>query len=633
MRRRKDIVRTARNVLALAAVGLALGCGGSGGDGGGGGATHEVRGTAVAPRPTAVTAGAVVPTLEPVVGANVFAFEIDRAGNPTGPLLARATTDGAGGFVLKSAGELTGDVIVQVTYEAGPVPVGPAGGNLNSLITGEDLYLDPGAEQSTREIVNQLRSVHDDRLSYFTSREAASFISLWQTVLENDPGLLAPSIDETVRNLDDSQSPEVITDVLDGLDEPGQAAIPSGVFRFVDYTAGFDAEASRSANLGTLTILDDGTATLVSNGVHVRRDSTCGGSPCERSFTTTQEPTTVGIAGRVTAAENGFLLFSFPGPTGALETTLGSVTADGEVIVFTVHTGGRLGMRVALRDTPVLAINGDYGFAQQYTNFPADGPATDTWPTVTHVLAYGQMTFDPMSGVYGGAIDSHPMHMDVSCSGPGCRLNGTVSPPGGSAPSFTPFGGAFAPAPGGGLLLNDGVVTHAGYVSPSQQVFALQRLSPAGDSLGLLVGTRMGTGKSNASLVGDYNFTQVEDLLNGPGATIQGDARTGIARFDGQGGLGLLGGAVGNFRADCAGGACGNALRLINYDTFESSGGYAVDPTGNVAMTVIAFGPSFPLFGTLSDDGNVLVIHHRRDLVNPSVGLRVFAVATKQRAP
>ena len=114
--------------------------------------------------------------------------------------------------------------------------------------------------------------------------ETASFVSFDQTVLRHDDGLIGPSTDATVNNLEGSLAPEVITTVLQGLeepgrvlDQPGQSALLDGEYRFVEYFYELNVDTSRSISTGVLTI-DHDEATISSVGTKIVRTSACTGA-------------------------------------------------------------------------------------------------------------------------------------------------------------------------------------------------------------------------------------------------------------------------------------------------------------------------------------------------------------------
>ncbi len=644
--------------------GLLLAVAACGGSGGGGNPAAVLRGDAVAPGGQLSTLAlvgprATLPTLEPVEGAHVYLFHIDRAGNPDGPVVEKTTTDSNGEFAFRLPPEDYGPgLIVQVTYDTEPAPVGPVGNDtLNTPITGDVLHIDPASEHASREIVRQLRNTPGASMEDFTEAEAASFVSLVQTVLANDLAtLLKGDTESTVAEIARVLSPDLISDVLSGLDELGQDAAPSGSYHFVEYYGRFHTDADRFSGSGSFTIDGaTGVVTLLGGGTALRRDVTCGPTPFTRTFTTT--PTVVAPAtrvGTVTKGTNGFLLFTFPGDAGQAETALGSATDSGDVIVFTVNEKvngvGRVGTKLAVRDGLSLSIttlNGDYGFAQFRTDFPPDGTHVGTWPGISCALQLGGMQFPAPAqppGVFGVARIDDAMVPTTFPTVSECELYTSntqvqvpvqpVQPPPPSLPvppTFALSGGLYAVDPTGGVTLVEGALTSTGRVSPSGSTLVLQHLTGTG-SLGITLATRKGSGKTVGNISGRrFNFTQVEDVFNEPRGTMQGDARTGVVEFRSNGTLRLIGGNIGQTRLTCALSSDCNSSGIkaqSNYDTFDSEGSYVIQPDGSLTLFVIAFGP-YPLVGTLSDDDNLIVLTQSRN-VSGFQGIRFLAVGTRQ---
>ncbi len=644
------------------------GCGGGNGGASDPAAAGLLRGVARAPGGALGKPGSgprAAPALLPVAGANVLLFPVDRAGNPSGPVVANTRTDAAGGFAFQAPPETFGDgLIVQVTAADAPAPVGlVGGGTLNSPVTGEDLVVDPASEHASREIIRRLRETPGTSLSAFTREEARSFVSYVQTLFNSDLGtLLQGDTESTVAEIARSLSPELVSDVLDGLDEPSQADVPTGTYHFVDYYAQYDTDAHRHSGSGTFTIEPGtGSVTLTSQGTSVRRDYARPAAFARAYATTTTAAPPVSRTGVVTKGTNGFLLFTLEADaTHPTETVLGSATGDGHVIVFTVNEKvdgvGRAGMRVATRggvSMSVSTLNGDYGFSAVRTTFPADGVFGPPWPGLQVTVQTGRMQFLPIAPPLGQAVlvpvTHNPMEL-LSLPDPflppgECTLAGVVPAPVPAPALPGPSLATYTVGPDGGTDVTQGPIVTQGRLSPTGSLLVL-RNGVGSNDVGLTLGVPLVvSGRTNADVFGRYNFTQIEDSYGAAGALLQGGARTGVVEFSADKQTGdpvvrLVGGNVGQTRRTCSGGDPTSAgiKAESNYDVFDSPGVFQLieEPLpsppgvfrGTLAVIANSFGP-YPFVGYLSADRSVLVMSLVVDAANVR-SIRSLVIGTRQ---
>jgi hypothetical protein len=612
---------------------------------GGGGQGAAISGKVVAPGGTLSHTEALAratAVLLPVPNANVFLFEVNRAGNPVGQPIARARSDADGRFELNPpGGRSSADVVVQVTTFDQPQPIGLAGDQvLNSPVTGSTVTVDPASEHSTREMANQIRSTPGHTFGNFTPEEAAGYVGLVETTLRTDGKLLGTTTEDTVSNLEGALSSEDVEEVLRGLDDPGTIALPAGLngtFHFVEYYSEFDTDIARSSTVGTL-VIQGNRVELAVTGSRLAQTSTCGAGSCDRSFTTTATPFQEVRRGTVTSAGNGLLLFTFDPdvPGGDPDTVVGHTTPDGSVLFVPNMTRGRAGMGVGIRagtSATASTLNGDYGYARLTGELPADTSGANPWPGFAASLEQGQLTFVPaLSGFGGGGIVSR-IASQVACAGPGCAL--TSSAVGTSVP-VPSTGGYLVNADGTGGLLLGGVTLVPMAVNPSGEVFVLQNFSPTDRSAGFTLGTRRFVGVTRADLEGKtFNFIAPSDQLITSDGSLHGSIRTGVLSFPANlpGQLKITGRNLGFTRVSCPGGnLCGSDSTTINADTFDSAGVYSITDAahpqgpGLVTMLIAGFADSV-IIGTLSADGTVLVMGVGRDTAGP---FRMVAFGARQ---
>lgn len=644
--------------------GLLLGIAACGGSGGGESAAAAglLRGRAVTPdgRLSKMVTGATAASgLVPVADANVFLFSVDRAGNPAGPAVASTRTDADGRFAFQSKPEFYGDgLMVQVTAADAPAPVGlVGGGTLNSPVTGDDLIIDPASEHASREIVRRMRGTPGTSLAAFTREEAASFVSYVQTLFNSDlSNLLQSTTESTIERIARSLSPELVSDVLDGLDDPSQAAVPSGTYHFVDYYGQYDSDSHRYSGSGTFTIAPGtGRVTLTSQGTSMRRGYTRPGAFVRAYATATAAEGPVTRAGVVTKGTNGFLLFTLEADaTHETETVLGSATGSGDVIVFTINEKidgvGRAGIRVSTRDgisMSVSTLNGDYGFSAVRCTFPADGLYAPPWPGLQITIQTGRMQFLPIAPPLGQVgilpLTHNPMELlalpDPFQPPSDCTLAGVVPAPT-PTPAVPPASLAtYTVGPDGLTDLMQGPVVTQGRLSPTGSLLVL-RDGVGSNDIGLTLGVPLApSGKTNASLAGRFNFTQIEDGFGAPNALAQGGARTGIVEFGADGSLRIIGGNIGQTRRTCVGGDPTSAgIRAeSNYDAFDSPGVFLLleEPPagsgvfrGTLSVFANSYGP-YPFVGYLSADDSVLVMSLVVDSPNLR-SIRSLVIGTRQ---
>jgi len=241
-------------VMAALAV-VVGGCGSSGGGGGAGAEALDISGAVLAP-PGAVTQltqiaqtggqiNQVEAELTPVPGATVELIEVNGLGEQIGDVLATSLTSTTGHYslVLPTGLSLSAKLMVRVTANSETV--------LRGLVVSENVDITPVSEYIARKLTsdgNTLDNVSPNEVLTITAH------------LEQFDFFVAPTIEETIANLDDVAGPS-LAPLLELAQQPaGDASALEGDYYFTNFGLVMNTfQITNSfADSGTLTLVDDG---------------------------------------------------------------------------------------------------------------------------------------------------------------------------------------------------------------------------------------------------------------------------------------------------------------------------------------------------------------------------------------
>ena len=214
--------------------------------GGGGGelvtASLEIGGDVLAPSGRLAQ---VSPDLAPVAGALVELIEVDLNGDQVGEVLATSLTSTTGHYnlVLPAGLSLSAMLMVRVTGATGPP--------LRSLVVSETVDITPKSEYIARKLTSD-----GNTLDKVSNNE----VLLLSGHLEQFDFFVAPSIEETIANLDLEAGPS-LAPLLDLAQQPaGDASTIAGDYFFVNFglPIGTFPQTRAYTDQGDLTVVDDG---------------------------------------------------------------------------------------------------------------------------------------------------------------------------------------------------------------------------------------------------------------------------------------------------------------------------------------------------------------------------------------
>jgi len=218
----------------------------AGGCGGGGGsdtvaAPLEIGGAVLAPAGILATVG---PDLAPVPGATVELIEVDANGVQVGPVLATSLTSTTGHYnlVLPEGLSLSAMLMVRVTGTSG---------SMRGLVVSENIDITPTSEYVARKLTsdgNTLDNVSPNEVLRISGH------------LEQFDFFTAPTIEETIANLDAEAGPS-LAPLLELAQQPaGDASSIAGDYFFVNFGIPISTfpQTRVYTDSGDLTIVDDG---------------------------------------------------------------------------------------------------------------------------------------------------------------------------------------------------------------------------------------------------------------------------------------------------------------------------------------------------------------------------------------
>jgi hypothetical protein len=565
--------------------------------------------------------------LAPVPSTNILVFRVDDAGAPSGDPLVTATTDGSGNFslTLPDGVGLSGDLIAQASAGTTPQPVctgsSCSGNNLNCPVVSTNLDLTPVAELATRAIFQDI-AARAGALSDFTAAELAAFIGQLQTLAQNSS--VGATVEATIDLLEAAFQP-LIASTLGALAEAGEETPPDvvGTYNFVEFVGSLDGTGSisRGVGSGTLTLNADKTYQGDDTITDVRQSEACGGYTCDRTFTRNISSQDETFSGTYSVSGNGTLIFTDSEDDGFV--TLGFSDPTGSVIIVKIGGDDEQGFVVALKQGGAASADGSFHVAGPHASIPETFDASGNWSRFTAALQTGTLNFSG-SDFSLDATDFSAATQVTCTANPvtgGCSLSGTPVPqtvPADTSGTFTASSGDLT------FTTSDGDVP--GAVSPDGNVVWVRTDDGSDGSVGLLLGTRQGSGMSNASLNGAYNSVTFENHL-GLNNLSEG-ASVGVVTFDGGGGFNVAGVSEDQDFNESCGPSCPTINLSSDEAGFSADGTYTVNADGSMTFTGNDDGYVFTFEGAVSPDGNVLTLHDVTDEADESG--RFFLVGTKQ---
>jgi hypothetical protein len=562
--------------------------------------------------------------LVPVPDINILVFRVDDAGNPSGDPLATATTDGSGNFslTLPDGVGLSGDLIAQASPNTTPqaVCVGNScsGNYLNCPVVSTDLDLTPAAELATRAIFQDI-AARAGALSDFTAAELAAFIGQLQTLAQNSS--VGATVEATIDLLEAAFQP-LIDASLGALADAGEETSPDvvGVYNFVEFSGSLDSTGSigRGIGSGTVTLNADKTFQGDSTTTDVVQSEACGAYACDRTFTRNISSDDDVLSGTYSVSGNGTLIFT-DSDDGSV--TLGFSDPTGNVIVV-AFTDDEQGFVVALKQGGAALTEGAFHVAGPQASIPATFDASGNWSRFTAGLLTG--TLNVTGSDFSADITNFSMQQQTTCTEDielGCSLATTVlrgTEPSGANGTFT--------VSSGGLTFTTSDGDSPGAVSPDGNVVWVKTEDGSDGQVELLLGTRQGSGMSNASLNGAYNVVTFETYLSND---LSEDTAVGVVTFDGAGGFEVAVISTTQDFSESCGTSCPEISLSSGENGFAASGTYTVNADGSMTFTGDdGAGDEFEFEGAVSPDGNVLTLHEAMD--DPNESERFFLVGTKQ---
>jgi len=225
-------------VLAVLTV-VAGGCGG--GEDGFVAESLEIAGAVMAPNGQLAIGG---DDLAPVPGATVELIEVDGLGNQIGPVLATSLTSTTGHYtlVLPPGLSLSAKLVVRVTGTSG---------SMRGLVVSENVDITPASEYVARKLTSDGNSLDNISLNE---------VLTIQGHIEQFDFFVAPTIEETIANLDEDAGPS-LAPLLDLAQQPaGDASTIAGDYCLVQLglMLGTFQETFVYTDVGELTIADEG---------------------------------------------------------------------------------------------------------------------------------------------------------------------------------------------------------------------------------------------------------------------------------------------------------------------------------------------------------------------------------------
>lgn len=544
--------------------------------------------------------------LVPVPNTNILVFQIDNSGTPTGSVIAQTKTDANGNWTLNlpAGTSLGSNLVAQATASNTPRAVGQPN-QQNCPATTTTIGLTPATEYATRALINGIAR-NASNLGNFTNSEVNAIIARVIAIAQ-DPSLVGATIEETINKITAVADPETRRNI-DGAAASGEAAAPQGlggVYNVVAFSANNQGNSQdRGQEIGTVSI-DVSAKTFAVNTTETRAQlsETCTATataPCARSFVRSARSQNNTEGGSISLLGGNQIAFQDKSGGGGV---LGTYNASGDLIV--IPSQGDL--IIAIKQTSSAPpLTGNYQAAELNSSLSSNfnvvqGTAFSTGNSGT---ALDSVTISGSS--LNGTGNETRMDKQITCNGttPSGACSNTESLT--KTSKTNSFSAAVA-------VSNSGVLTVTpsqgsalpGAVSGDGNFFVLDsgHPDPDGDA-GIVFGVKQGSGLSNASLNGPYNFASLELDLGANSNSVR--SGSGTVNLDGNGNLSAsLIEYVTRVSSICNAGACPSSSVSTSSRGSSPTATYTVTSTGAVTL---AGTQSSTISGYASPDGRIIVL-------------------------